>query len=275
MTSNRFRIIPVNESKHDNQIPKQLSESIPLISIDKDPPQAPPISSSLTLINEKTKSSPRLINSFLQRLKTSSSTNDFKSKTDSSSLPINQTNSNVNLNINNKEVDDAESYNSTLHTTDTNSFRLTDKFLHEIRLKRRELHEKSQNVPIDQRIALNRFQYQQELIRAQDIFDVHFVLDDDMKNNAQGGLFDKDNQQRIRTRIFNELDRQRMKQYHKQRRQLVLGRALLMFITSVLLFMSITLVYVVVDLYDRANSFDSTMNNEEFISMIYDSTANE
>lgn len=272
MTSNRFRIIPVNESKDNNQIPKQLSESIPLISINKDPPQAPPISSSLTLINEKTRSSPRLINTFLQRWKISSSTNDFKQKTDSSSLPIN---SNANLNVNNKETDDAESYNSTLHTMDTNTLHLNDEFLQEIRVKRRELHEKSQNVPIDQRIAFNRFRYQQDLIRAQDIFDVHFALDDDMKNNVQGSPFDEDSQQRIRTHIFNELDRQRMKQFHKQRRQLVLGRALLMFITSVILFMSITLIYVVIDLYDRARSFDSTMNEEEYISMIFDQIRDE
>ena len=271
MTSNRFRIIPVNELKQQQQTSKQLSESIPLINIEKDPPQAPPISSSLTLINEKSKSTPRLINSFIQRLKTSSSTYDFKDKTDTSSLSINQ---NLHVN-NNKEVDDAESYNSTLHTMDANTLHLNDKFLQEIRVKRRELHEKGGNISIDQRIALNRFRYREKMLRAQDIFDIHFELDDETKTNNQTDKFNEDDQQRIRTRIFNELDRQRIKQFHKQRRQLVLGRALLMFFTSVLLFMSITLIYVVADLYDRANSLDSTMNDEEFISMIFDKSTEE
>lgn len=275
MTSNRFRIIPVNEFKQQQQTSKQLSESIPLINIENDPPQAPPISSSLTLINEKSKSTPRLINSFIQRLKTSSSTYDFKDKTDTSSLPINQSDSNQNLHVNNKEGDDVESYNSTLHTMDTNTLHLNDKFLHEIRVKRRELHEKGGNISIDQRIALNRFRYQENILRAQDIFDIHFELDDETKTNNQTDKFNEDDQQRIRTRIFNELDRQRIKQFHKQRRQLVLGRALFMFFTSVLLFMSITLIYVAADLYDRANSLDLTMNDEEFVSMVFDKSTEE
>lgn len=68
-------------------------------------------------------------------------------------------------------------------------------------------------------------------------------------------VFNEDTQEKIRNNIFDELDRQQMKQFHKtQHRQLVFGRALLMFITSILIFMGVTLVYVVIDLYDRATN---------------------
>ena len=73
----------------------------------------------------------------------------------------------------------------------------------------------------------------------------------------QSNLFNEDTQEKIRNDIFNELDRQRKKQFHKQHRHLVLGRALLMFITSLLAFMSITLIYVVIHLLDKVKYFDT------------------
>jgi len=134
---------------------------------------------------------------------------------------------------------------------------------------------KSRNLNIDQRIELNRFQHGRVIKRAQDIFDVHFELNDDdddnnNNNNMQYHLFNEDTQEKIRNNIFYELDRQRMRQFHKQHRQLILGRALLMFITSLLMFMGITLIYFVIHLYDRANYLDTKLDDNEFISMIYD-----
>jgi len=272
MTTHRFEITPVNELNRD-KILSQLPEMIPLINKENDIPIPPPLPISLTLINEKNKSSPRLFNNLLQRIKTSSSTADFMQKNDtSSSLQTNHSYSTANLTVN-KEIDEPDSVHSTIHsnTLDANSLHLTNKFLHELRLKRRELHAKARNLSIDERIAINRFQYERDIKRAQDIFDVHFEFnDDDNNNNMQNNIFNEDTQEKIRNNIFYELDRQRMKQYHKQHRQLIVGRALLIFITSLLAFMSITLIYVVIDLYNRANYFDTQLVDNEFLPMIYD-----
>jgi len=270
MTTHRFEITPINELNRD-KISSQSPEMIPLINQENDIPIPPPLPISLTLINEKTKSSPRLFNSLLHRVKTSSSTADLMRKNNTSSLQIKHSVSTTNLTVN-KEIDDTDSVHSTIHsnTFDTNSLHLTNKFLHELRLKCRELHDKSRNLSIDERIALNRFQYERDIKPAQDIFDVHFELNDDNNNNMQNDIFNEDAQEKIRNNIFYELDRQRMKQFHKQHRQLIVGRALLIFITSLLAFMSITLIYVVIDLYNRANYLDPQVVDNEFLSMIYD-----
>jgi len=274
-TTHRFKVIPVKELNHD-KISFQPSEIIPLINIENDIPSPPPVPSSFTLINETKKSSPRLFNSFKQRLKTSSSTIDLRYKNDTSLSRI-HSKSTTNLNVN-KEPEEPDSYNSTIHsnnTLDTNSLRLTNKFLHELRSKHRELRNKKHDLSIDQRLALNRYhRYHQDTTRAQDIFDIHFELYDDDDDNIQNNLADEDFQEKIRNDIFHELDRQRMKQFHKQHRQLVLGRALLLFITSLLAFMSITLIYVVIHLYDRAKYVDTKLPDTEFISMIYDTATN-
>lgn len=263
MTTNRFEIVPVNEYNQD--------EIFPLIDKDNSIPNPPSLPSSLTLINEKNKSSPRLFNSVFKHKKTCVSSAEFSRKHET--LPIIYSKSATNLHVNKENDEPDDSVQSTIqsNTLDTNSFGLTNKFLHELRTKRRELRAKSRNLSIDQRIALNRYQYNENILRAQDIFDVHFELDDD-NDNIKYNVFTEDAQEKIRKNIFHELDRQRMKQYHKQYRQLVLGRALLMFITSLLLFMSITLVYVVIELYDRANSLDIKIPDIEFIPMILNSS---
>jgi len=273
MTTHRFEITPVNEFNRD-KISFQPSEIVQLINRDNDIPSPPPLPTSLTLINETNQSSPRLFNKFLRRIRRSSSTIDFVRKNDTSSLSPIHSHSTTNLTVN-KEPEEADSVHSTIHsnTMDTNSLPLTNKFLHELRLKRRELHDKARHLSIDQRIALNRFKYDGNITPAQDIFDVHFALnDDDANNNMQYNIFNEDAQEKIRSNIFHELDRQRTKQFHKQHRQLIFGRALLMFITSLLIFMSITLIYVVIDLYNRANDLDIKLVDDEFLPVIYDNT---
>jgi hypothetical protein len=42
--------------------------------------------------------------------------------------------------------------------------------------------------------------------------------------------------------------------------------------TSLIAFMSFTLIYVVLDLYDRAHYLDMKLPENEFIPMIYDKT---
>ena len=270
MTTNRFKVTPVRDLNREN-VTVQPSEIIPLINITNDVPSPPPIPSSLTTINETNKHPNRSINHLLHRLKNTSSTIDSMQSKETSSLPEKYPTSANNLTVN-KEIEEADSCYSTTHTIDASSFPLENKFLQELRSKRRELREKGRHLSIDQRIALNRFRYERNIVRAQDIFDVHFASNDEEIANVQQNTFNENTQEQIRNDIFNELDRQRIKQFHKQYRQLILGRALLMFITSVILFMSFTLVYVVTDLYDRANYFDATFGDNEFIPMIYDNT---
>jgi hypothetical protein len=259
MTTRRFVVTPVSEHNRDQQL-SQPSELIPLINIENDIPFPPPLPPPFTLVNEINKPSTRLFNSFLHRLKPNSSSVDIIAQDE---LPIPHLGG---------ETDELDPDYLTTHsnTFDTNSLRLTNKFLHELRLKRREFHDKAKNLSIDQRIALYRRQADRDLIRAQDIFDVHFESNDN--DNIQDDFFNEDLQEKIRSNIFHELDRQRIKQYHKQHRQLVLGRALLMFITSLLAFMSITLVYVVLDLYSRAKNLDTKLSDNEFMPMINDKT---
>lgn len=271
MATHRFQVSSVHELNPD-KTSSQPSEMIPLINIENDVPKPPPLPISFTSIKETSKSTPRIFNNVLQRLKTSLSTTDIVGKVDSSSLPVLQSKSITNL-IALCDFGGGDSCQSTIHsnTFDTDSLRVTNKFLDELRSKRRELHDKAKNLPIDQRIALNRYQYRRDVLPAQDIFDIHFELNDN--DTIQNNFFDEDVQEQIRNKIFHELDRQRMKEYHKQHRHLVMGRALLMFVTSLLAFMAITVIYVVITLFDRAKYLDKNLADNEFLSMIYDKTA--
>ena len=156
---------------------------------------------------------------------------------------------------------------------ETNSIRPTNKFLQELRSKRRELQEKSKNVSIDQRIAFHRRQHPRRIVRAQDIFAVHFELNDEDDYPiplTEENLFTEESQEKIRNDIFAELNRQQIKQYYKQHRHLLFARALLLLMTALFAFMSFTLVYVVSDLYDRGRYLDTKLPENEYISMIYD-----
>jgi hypothetical protein len=256
MTTRRFEVTRVPERQQEPVI-SDPSEIIPLIHVETDIPLPPPLPLSFTSINETNRAPPRLFNSFLQRFKPRSASTDVISRVGTIAGSIPQSISVTNLTVG-SDSGKVDSYYSTTHSNvfDTNSLRLTNKFLHELRLKRRELYEKADNLPIDQRM------------RAQDIFAVHFAMNE--SETMPSDIYNEDAQEKIRKNIFNELDRQRMKQYNKQHRHLIWGRALLMLITSLLLFMSITLIYVVIDLYDRAKYAEATLPDSEFVSIIND-----
>ncbi|CAF3483717.1 unnamed protein product [Rotaria sordida] len=274
MIKHRFEVTSVDEFNRDN-ISFQPSEIIPLINIKNEIPSTLfPLVPSIITINETSKTSTRSDNNFLQQLKKSSSTTDLTQDIKSTSLPIIHTNSSTNTNIN-SIVEDANATYSTIQSNsfDTNSPHLTNKFLQELRLKCRELRDKTKNLSIEQRIALNRHQNNQNRPRAQDIFAVNFELNynDDLQDN----LLNEDLQEKIRNNIFNELDHQRMKQYQKQYRQLVFGRAMLIVFISLLAIMSITLIYVVINLYSRVQYVDTKLPDDKFLPMIYDTTPDE
>jgi hypothetical protein len=247
MASNRFEIAPINDQKNRKNKSFQSSEIIPLINIQT----SIPTSSSFTSINEINKTSTRLFDSLLHR-----------SKAYLSTLSIPHSSS-----IKNSTAEETVSCHSTIHLNPIDN--LTNKFLHELRLKRRELQEKAKNLSIDQRIALNYHRHGRAMIHAQDIFAINFELDDN--DDKQSDLIDEDKQEQIRNNIFHELDRQRIKQYHKRHRHLVFARALLILVTSFLVFMSITLIYIVIHLIDQVKSYDT---DTQFISMIYDTNSN-
>ena len=268
MTTRRFEVTRVPERRQEHVI-SDPSEIIPLIHLQEDIPSPPPLPLAFTSINETNRASPRLFNSFRHRFKPHFASTDVIPRVETVAGSIPQSISVTNLTIG-SDLGKGDSYYSTAHSNvvDTNSLRLTNKFLHELRLKRHELHEKANNLPIDQRIERNRQQHDRQIMRAQDIFAVHFAMNEN--DVTPSDIFNEDAQEAIRNNIFNELDRQRMKQYHKQYRHLVLGRALLTLITSFLLFMSITLVYVVIDLFDRAKYAEATLPESEFLSMAND-----
>ncbi|CAF0897075.1 unnamed protein product [Adineta steineri] len=261
MTTNRFQVTSVNELNRDKLL-SHPSEVIPLINIQNDIPTPPSLPISFTSIHETNKTS--------TRLKASSTALNFIRKLDPI---IHHSNSHINLpGIN--ETDGGDSCYSTIqsNTWDTNSLHLKNNFLHELRLKRHELQTKAKNIPIDQRIALNNRPYNEELLRAQDIFAIHFELND--TENIPDNIFNEDSQEKIRNKIFDELDRQRKKKFHKQHRQLFLGRALLFLMVAILVFMATTLICAVMNLYDRAEYFNITLSNDTFLSMIYDTSTN-
>ena len=218
------------------------SEIIPLLHSEGNIATEP----SVILIHETQKPSTGLFNHFLHRSKPNSSVTDLTRKVES-----------YNLNVN-SELEEIDPCDSSLH--------LTNKFLHELRLKRRELLEKTKHLSIEQRIALHR---RPVINRAEDIFAIYFEL-----NNDQNDIFNEHAQEKIRNDIFEELNRQRMKEFHKHHRQLLCGRAFLMFVLSLLVFMSITLIYVVIHLYDRAKYLEDKLLDKEFRAIVYDVETN-
>ncbi|CAF1126588.1 unnamed protein product [Rotaria sordida] len=293
MASRRFEITPIPEPNR-NASSIERSEMIPLIHIENEISPPSPLPASLPSINEKNKNriSSRLFNTILLRksldihrratmtaaiasnnnqLKKSSSV-DAIHKIESNS-EFSSTTSQTKIAIGNG-VEEYDTYSTVQSNNyDTNPLRITNKFLQELRAKRRELHEKSKNISIDQRIDLNRRRNQRPIKRAQDIFDVHFQLnDDDDLPLLESNMFTEENQEKIRNDVYNELNRQRTKQYDKYKRHLLLGRSLLTFMTSLLALMSLILIYAVLDLYNRANHSDAKIPENKFVPMIYDKT---
>lgn len=167
---------------------------------------------------------------------------------------------------------DIDSINQS-QSNDGQPTRITNKFLEELRGKCREFRVKARNLPIDQRIARLRTTNP----CAKDLFKIHFEINDDDEDNQptkDSHFFTEESQEKIRGDIFKELDRQRRKQFDKYHRHLLVGRALLVGITLLLIFMSLTLIYVVFDLYDRANFLESKLPDNEFISILSDNTTN-
>ena len=123
-----------------------------------------------------------------------------------------------------------------------------NKFLQEIRSKRREFQQKAKHFTIDQRIKSYR--------RAQDVFSVHFHHDDDDDDEIE--MNDDEFQEKKREEIFNELNRQRKKQFVKTCRNRFFARLLLFLAFFILLAMSCTLVSSVVHLIHRVENFNLT-----------------
>jgi hypothetical protein len=295
MTTRRFEITRVPDPIHDG-LPREPPEIIPLIHIENEIPPPPPIPSSLVSTNGKNvnRISSKLFTTFLRRksldtrrratvaaavasldneVKKSASA-DLLHQVQSTSIPRKST-TQTNFTVG-SETEEHDVYATTQSNNnyDSNPLRITNKFLQELRFKRRELLDKAKNVSIDQRIAFQRQQNVRRMLRAQDIFDVHFELTDDDAPLPEANLFTEDSQEKIRNDIYNELNRQRMKQYHKHHRHLLLGRSLLMFMTSLIAFMGFTLIYVVIDIFNRANHLDAKLPESEFIPMIFDKTSN-
>jgi hypothetical protein len=289
MPTRRFEVTPVPEPNRNNPSGQQ-PEIIPLVHIENEIPPPPPLPTSIISTNGKNsnRSPTKLFSSMLPRksfdtrrratmaaamasagnqLRKSSSA-DMIHKTEPTLILPNQTNT-----INENEGDESDVYSTTQSNNyDTNSSRVPNKFLQELRLKRRELLGKAKNISIDQRIAIHHRANQRSVVRAQDIFDVHFEAVDDEDNIPikDINLFTEESQAKIRNDIYHELDRQRTKLYHKHHRHLLLGRSLLAFMTLLLTLMSFTLIYVVIDLYDRAKHLDAKLPENEFIPMTYD-----
>ncbi|CAF1683947.1 unnamed protein product [Rotaria magnacalcarata] len=296
MAARRFEVTPVIESDRETSA-MQRTEMVPLINIENEIPSAPPPLSIYIASNggkNKNRTSSRIFSKILQRRysdirrrATVAAAGDFRNDQIAKSLSadiINQTDSKSTLSLPSQhtsaaidqQVEEIDTY-STMQSNnyDTNPLNVTNKFLQELRLKRRELRDKAKNISIDQRIAFNRRQNRRVIVRAQDIFDVHFEThDEDDTPILESTIFTEEYQEKIRGDIFNELNRQRMKEYHKNRRHLVLGRSLLMFMTALFVFMGLTLIYVVFDLFGRITHLNANTSENIFISMTYDQRIN-
>ena len=229
------------------------TEQIPLIHFEHEiPPPPPPLPASMA----------KKLFDVRRRATIAAAMNQPVKK--SRSMGIIHSNGTSHLSHDDSDVDSSQS-------SDGLPVRTTNKFLEEIRLKRQELIAKAKNISIDQRIAFHRRQRTRNPC-AKDLFNIHFEIDDDEENisTKESHLFTEESQEKIRGDIFKELDRQRRKQYHKYHRHLLLGRALLVGITLLLIFMSLTLIYVVFDLYDRANFLDTKLPENQFVSILSD-----
>lgn len=174
------------------------------------------------------------------------------------------------------DTGDADAY-TTVQSNNYDSFpsAIGNKFLQELRSKRRELREKSKNVSIDLRIDFNRRMHHRPIRRAQDIFDVHFQSQDDEEQLflSRTNIFTEAAQEQMRDDIYKELNRQQAKRYRKRNRHLIVGRSLLMLMTSLFVMMSLILVYAVNDLYKRATYSDAMLPEQDFIPMSFDQPA--
>lgn len=290
--ANRFDVKLVPEPNRTNSL-DELSETKPLVRIENEITPLPTISVSMYEKN-KSRVSSRFLKTILQKKSIDihrratttaalfSSDSQLKKTSSADSIskleskpPISCPSSRMNVGTG-LEVDEPDVYSTTQSNHyDTNPISITNKFLQELRLKRRELRAKSKNMPIDQRIAFNRRNNQRVILRAQDIFDVHFELpDDDNFAVLEPNLFTEEYQEKVRNEIFNELTRQRVKQYDKQSRQLLLGRGLFMFMTLLLIVMGLALIFVVIRLYTQADHSDARLPDDKFIPMIHDKTKN-
>ena len=159
------------------------------------------------------------------------------------------------------DIDDPDHYSS----IQSNTSKGTNKFLQELRAKRRELQIKAKNFPIDQRIASHRRENPQPILRAQDIFAVHFQQNDDKYSLASNeeNLFTEEFQDKVRNDIFKELNRQRMKEYQKQFRARLLARSLFLLMLIILTLMSCTLISGVFHFYHRADNLNMSFIETE------------
>lgn len=268
MSTRRVNVEIASELNRNHSLPSiatENTERIPLVQIEHEIPSPPPLPASISDINKKQMTSNRSFD--MRRRATIAAAAKASIRKTSSIGIINQTDSTIVSCHDDSDID-------SIHQS--NSSRTTNKFLQELRLKRRELKAKAKNFTIDQRIAFNRREQQRTRPRAQDIFDVHFECadgDDDIEENllkTNVHLFTEESQEKIRDDIFQELDRQRKKQFHKYHRHLLFGRTLLVLTTLFLIFMSLVLVFVVIDLYDRAQSLNSKLPDNEFVSIDLD-----
>ncbi|UJR20856.1 hypothetical protein I4U23_023966 [Adineta vaga] len=296
MSKRRFEVTRVPESSNTNVSPPEL---IPLIHIENEIPQPPPLPASILTTNDKptnNRFNSSLFNSILKRrvldtrrratiaaaiaslgnqIKRSTSAEAIHHSdiTSSIAIPSSQTASSLS-----KETEETDMY-STIQSNayDSNPSSITNKFLQELRSKRRELREKSKNISIDLRIDFNRRLHQRPILRAQDIFDVHFQSHDDENDDyflSEQNFFTEESQEKIRNDIYRELNRQQVKQYRKHNRYLIVGRSLLVIMIAILAIMSFTLIYVVTDTFERAKYPDATFPEQDFIPMIFDKTTN-
>jgi hypothetical protein len=291
MSTHRFEVTRVSEPNLNNP-PDQPSEITPFVSIEHEiPPPPPPLPASMISTNaknsnrirSKTLSSMLLRKSLDPRRRASTaaamaSTGNQLRKISSADVICKQDPVVILSNpVKENEIDESDVYSTTQsNNNDTNHSRIPNKFLQELRSKRRELLGKAKNISIDQRIDFYRRENQRSLMRAQDIFDVHFESVDEEDNIPfkDMNIFTEESQEKIRKDIYNVLDNQRKKQYHKRHRHLLLGRSLLIFMTLLLTLMSFTLICVMIDVYDRAKHLDVKLPENEFIPMIFDKKTN-
>ena len=298
MTTRRFQVTRVSETDA-NISSVELSEISPLFYIEDETAQPPSIP-TLSTINEpcQGRMSSRFFNRILRRKSwdinrrnassvVSSSIGNRIQKS-SSNDAIHEFESALPLPIILDEInveDTSETIETIFYSTgpstnyDTTTMDTVSSFLQELRSKRRELREKGNNIPIDERIAHYRRRNEQKMIHAQDIFDVHFSLnnDDDNDNDLllpESKLFTEEFQEKMRTDIYDELNRQQRRKSDKRYRHLLLGRLLLMSMTALLVFMGLILMYAVFDLIGRANNLDAKLPENKFISMLTDTTTN-
>lgn len=289
MAANRFKVTSVPEPTRKNPTTER-PEKIPLIHVESEILSPTSVSTYISPSNGKTKnrSSSRIYNKILQRRSsdirrratiaaaTDPDNNEFKKSSSADAISQADSKSRVSLTTSltdapiGSKVEESDTY-STVHSNyyDTNQKSITNKFLQEIRLKRREIREKAKNISIDQRIAFNRRENQRKILHVRDIFDVHFEPNDEDYNApiVEPTIFTEEYQEKVRNDIYNELNRQRKKQHDRQYRQLILGRALLMVMIALLTYMSILLIFYMSNTLSRLTSLITNITDNQFVPM--------